>query len=122
MQIKYKIPKSHVCQDNMCFKTVFVLVKNMTDRVILGNPFMCLLYPFITNSKGITTHPFGQPIKFKFLRSLEPREISSLQDVSISRTLNLISKKTLHLKYLKDDLQYNKIEEQLACKITQKKI
>ena len=43
----------------------------MTARVILGNPFMCLLYPFITDSEGITTHPFGQPVKFKFLRSLE---------------------------------------------------
>ena len=31
----------------------------MTDRVILGNPFMCLLYPFTTDSERITTHPFG---------------------------------------------------------------
>ena len=50
----------------------------MTYRVILENPFMCLLYPFITDSEGITTHLFGQLIKFKFLRSLESREISSL--------------------------------------------
>ena len=119
MQIKYKIPKAHVCQDNKCFKTTFVLVKNMTDRVILRNPFMCLLYPFTTDSEGITTHPFGQPVKFKFIRSPKPREISSLQDVSISRTLNLINRKTQHLKYLKDDLRHKKIEEQLTCKIIQ---
>ena len=83
----------------------------MTDRVILGNPFMCLLYPFITDSEGITTHPFGQPAKFKFLRSPKPREISSLQDLSISKTLNLISAKTQHILYLKDDLKYKKVEE-----------
>ena len=65
----------------------------MTDWVILGNPFMCLLYPFITNSEGITTHPFGQPIKFKFLRSPEPREISNLQEVSVSKILNPINAK-----------------------------
>ena len=59
MQIEFKIPKINVCQDNTCFKTTFVLVKNMTDRVILGNSFMRLLYPFITDSEGITTHPFG---------------------------------------------------------------
>ena len=93
MQIEFKIPKTHVCQDNTCFKTTFVLVKNMTDRVILGNPFMCLLYPFITDSEGITTHPLGQPVKIKFLRSPEPREISSLQEVSVSKTLNLINAK-----------------------------
>ena len=94
MQIEFKILKAHVCQDNTCFKTTFVLVKNTIDRVILGNLFMCLFYPFITNSEGITTHPFGQPVKFKFLRSPEPRDISSLQEVSVSKTLNLISAKT----------------------------
>ena len=31
MQIEFKIPKAHVCQDNTCFKTIFVLVKNMTE-------------------------------------------------------------------------------------------
>ena len=51
MHIEFEIPKAHMCQDNTCFKTTFILVKNMTDRVILGNPFMCLLYPFITDSE-----------------------------------------------------------------------
>ena len=93
MQIEFKVPKAHVCQDNTCFRTTFVLVKNMTDRVILGNPFMCLLYPFTTNSEGITTHPFGQPVRFKFLRSPEPRETNNLQNVSVSKTPNpLIAK------------------------------
>ena len=59
MQIEFKIPNAHVRQDNTCFKTTFVLVKNMANSAILGNPFMCLLYPFVTNSEGITTHPFG---------------------------------------------------------------
>ena len=27
MQIEFKIPEAHVCQDNTCFKTTFVLVK-----------------------------------------------------------------------------------------------
>ena len=83
MHIEFKIPKAHVCQDNTCFKTTFVLVKNMTDRVILGNPFICLLYPFITNSEGITTHPFGQPVKFKFLEA-QNIEISAISKKSLS--------------------------------------
>ena len=83
MQIEFKIPKSHVCQDNTCFKTTFVIVKNMTDRVILGNLFICLLYPFITNSEGITTHPFGQPVKFKFLEA-QNIEISAISKKSLS--------------------------------------
>ena len=59
---------------------------------------MCLLYPFTTDSEGITTHPFGQPVRFKFLRSLEPREISHLQNVSVSKTLNPLTAK-IHRKY-----------------------
>ena len=122
MKIEFKIPNAHVCQDNTCFKTTFVLVKNMTDRVILGNPFMCLLYHFITDNEGSTTHPFGQPVKFKFLRKLEPREINTLQDIFVSKTLNLIKAKTQHLVYLKDDLRYTQAEEQLACKNIQAEI
>ena len=94
----------------------------MTDRVILGNPFMCQLYPFITDSEGITTYPFGQLIKFMFFWSPEPREISSLQEVSVSKTFNLIGAKTQHLKHLKDDLRYKKVEEQLTCKNIQTEI
>ena len=83
---------------------------------------MCLLYPFTTDSEGITTYPFGQPVKFKFLRSPEPREINSLQDLSISETLNLIRAKARHIQYLKDDLRYKKVEEQLTCNDIQTEI
>lgn len=110
------MPKQHV------LKHLFVLVKDMTDKVILGNPFMCLLYPFTTDSEGITTHHFRQPVKFSFLRTLEPREINVLQDISISKILNLINKKIHHLEYLKDDLNYRRIEEQLENKTLIKRI
>ena len=83
---------------------------------------MCLLYPFTVNGEGITTQPFGQPVKFKFLRSPEPREISTLRDISVSKILNLISAKTRHLQYLKDDLRYTRVEEQLAYKSIQEEI
>jgi hypothetical protein len=52
MQINFEISKAHVCQDNVCFKTSFVVVKNMIDKVILGLPFIILLYPFTTNDEG----------------------------------------------------------------------
>ena len=104
----------------MLFRSV--LVKNLTDKVILGNPFLCSLYPFTVDSKGITTHLFGQPIRIKFLRSPEPRKISSPQDVSVSKTLSLINVKTKHLKYLSDELSYKRIDEQLACKTLQEEI
>ena len=48
MIIKYEINNAHACKDKVCFKTSFVLVKNLNDKVILGLPFIHLVYPFTT--------------------------------------------------------------------------
>jgi hypothetical protein len=54
MHIEYKLSIAYVSQNSVCFKTSFVLIKNLPNsQVILGNPFLCLLYPFITDSKGL---------------------------------------------------------------------
>ena len=119
MQIEFKLPKAHVCQDNMCFKTTFVLVKNLTDKVILGNPFLCSLYPFTVDSKGITTQPFGQTIRFRFTSGPTPRNISTIKAGLVS---GLISAKTAHIKYLQEEIKYKKVEDQLACKTLQEEI
>ena len=75
MHIKYKLHKVHICQDNICFKTSFVLVKNMTDKIILRLPFIYLLYPFTTNTRGVTKKPFSQQVTFKFLIKPETIEL-----------------------------------------------
>ena len=66
MKIKYELNNAHVCHDNVCFKIPSVLVRNLTDKVILGLPFINALYPFLVEHDGITTDPFGQKVKFKF--------------------------------------------------------
>ena len=43
----------------------------MTDKVILGLPFINALYTFLVKHSGITTDPFGQKIKFKFASKCE---------------------------------------------------
>ena len=90
-----------------------------TDKVILGNPFLCSLYPFTVDSKGITTQPFGQTIKFKFIGEPLPRNISTIQAGIVSE---LISANTTHLKYLQEEIRYKKVEDQLACKTLQEEI
>ena len=71
MKIKYELNSTHVCHDNVCFKIPSVLVKNMTDKVILGLPFINTLYHFLVEHDGITTNPFGQKVKFKFASKSE---------------------------------------------------
>ena len=71
MKIKYGLNNAHICHNNVCFKIPSVLVKNMTDKVILGLPFINALYPFLVEHDGITIDPFGQKVKFKFASKCE---------------------------------------------------
>ena len=62
-----------------------ILVKNMTDKVILGIPFINSLYPFLSEHDGITIDLFGQKVKFKFASRFE---------IDTDAYLNLIHAKT----------------------------
>ena len=75
----------------------------MTDKIILGTPFIYLLYPFTTSSEGITTHVLGQHVTFKFLSPPEMLELNQLKDCSISHTINRL---TRHLNFLKEEINY----------------
>ena len=92
MKIKYELNNSYVCHDNVCFKVLDVLVKNMTDKVILELPFINALYPFFVEHYEIATYPFGQKVKFKFASKFE---------IDTDDALNLIHAKTKHLNFLK---------------------
>ena len=59
MKIKHELNNTHVCHDNAYFKIPSVLVKNMTDKVILGLSSINALYHFLVEHDGITTDPFG---------------------------------------------------------------
>ena len=111
MKIKYELNNAHVCHDNICFKIPSVLVKNMTDKAILGLPFINALYPFLVEHDGITINPFGQKVKFKFASKTE-----------IDDDLNLIYAKVKHLNFLQQEVRYKKIAEQISNKLLQSKI
>ncbi|KAI8572093.1 hypothetical protein RHMOL_Rhmol01G0171900 [Rhododendron molle] len=78
MDIEYKLPNAHICQDKICFQSTIVLVPDLTDNLILGTPFICLLYPFTTNEEGLITKPFGQQVMFKFLTKPELVQLNYL--------------------------------------------
>ena len=110
MKIKYELNNAHVCHDNVCFKIPFVLVKNMTDKVILRLPFINTLYHFLVEHDGITTTPFGQKVKFKFASKFE---------IDTDCALNLIHAKVKQLNFLKQEVRYKKIAKQLSNKLLQ---
>jgi hypothetical protein len=71
---------------------------------------------------GITTAPFGQPVKFEFLQQFEENDIKMLQDNLISQSICLIKSKEKHVKFLQDEIHFQRIERQLKCEILQQKI
>ena len=108
MKIKYELNNALVCHDNVFFKIPSVLFKNMTDKVILGFPFIDALYSFLVEHDGITTDPFGQKVKFKFISKTE-----------IDDTSNLIHVKIKHLNFLQQEVRYKKVAEQISNKLLQ---
>jgi len=122
MQITFEISKAHVCQDNVCFKTSFVLVKNMTDKVILGLPFITLLYPFTTDQDGLITYPMDEKVKFKFLTKPELSQLNAFKSNSIFKSVNLIKSKTQQIGFLQEEIKVKRVEEHLSQKSLQQRI
>ena len=86
--INYKIPNIHICNDGVCFETIFALIKDLSSKIILGNPFMALLYPFLTTDEGIKTNVLGKDILFKFILLPILKEIYSLDNNSIIKEID----------------------------------
>jgi hypothetical protein len=114
LQINYELNNVHVCQNNICFHIPSVLVKDMTDKVVIGIPFIAMFYPFTAELDGVSIVKMGIPVKFHFASRFEI-------DVS-QRSVNLISAKTKYLNFLQQEVKYKKISEQLADKLLQSKI
>ena len=55
LKVQYKLPYAKICNQGYCFKNQFILVKNLTQEVILGTLFFTQIYPFKVTEIGITT-------------------------------------------------------------------
>ncbi|KAG2663269.1 hypothetical protein I3760_16G019700 [Carya illinoinensis] len=114
MKIRYELNTAHVCQDNVCFKIPSVLVKHLTHDVILGMPFLNMIYPFLSEVDGITTDPFGQKVKFKFASKFE-------RDTA-RRSVFLLSAKRKHLDFLKQEIKFKRVSHNLHDSLLRSKI
>ena len=75
LEIEFKLQNVHICQDNYYFRTQFVLLQNMTEPLILGTPFITLLFPFQVIDEGVKTKILGNTIFFPFIYPLTKKEI-----------------------------------------------
>ena len=92
--INYKLPNVHICNDGLCFETIF---KDLSSEVILRNPFMTLLYSFFMIDGGIKINV----LVLRFTSPLISKEIRSLNKVTILKDINKerICRTERHLLY-----------------------
>ena len=111
MKVQYKIPQGHICKNDICIKTSFLLVKNISHQIILGTPFLTQFYPFSIDNQGLKTKYNNQEILFEFIKGIETKEINQVQGF-----INLIQQKHQHVKFIKKEIQYKKTEKNLKSK------
>ncbi|GAV65075.1 hypothetical protein CFOL_v3_08590, partial [Cephalotus follicularis] len=55
LNVKWKISEAHICNEGICFKQTFILVKYLEIGIIFGQSFLEMIKPFKVKNKGITT-------------------------------------------------------------------
>ncbi|GAV65422.1 Peptidase_A3 domain-containing protein, partial [Cephalotus follicularis] len=58
LSVKFKISDVHICNDDICIKQTFILVKDLDIGIILGQPFLEIIKPFKIKNEGIITKIF----------------------------------------------------------------
>jgi len=86
----YKLNKGYIKNNGYCFKNTFLIVDNITNDIILGNPFLTQIYPFYVNEYGVHTKIMGNTISFNFLSAAKQKEIMQLQASFIYKQINTI--------------------------------
>ena len=115
--VEYKVSNVHVCNKNVCYKISLLLVKDMNKEMILGTPFLSLLYPLTVDKEGIKTIYENQEICFYFLNALEIKELNF-----VDNQINLIQNKKQQIKFLGKEIHHKIIEENLLNKDIQTKV
>jgi hypothetical protein len=82
----------------------------MTDKVILGLPFITLLYPSTTDHDGLITYHMDENVKFKFLARPELSQLNAYKSNSISKSINLIKSKTQQIEFYKKKLRLKELK------------
>ncbi|GAV69029.1 LOW QUALITY PROTEIN: Peptidase_A3 domain-containing protein, partial [Cephalotus follicularis] len=77
LRVKFKISDVHICNEGICIKQSFILVKDLDIGIILGQPFLEIIKPFKVKTEGITTKIFQRKILEK-INSLRNNIINNL--------------------------------------------
>ena len=60
LEIKYKISNAYICNQGYCFKNSFILVRDISQEVILSTPFITQIYLFKVDQISMHTEMWEQ--------------------------------------------------------------
>jgi hypothetical protein len=115
MHIQYKLSDVLICNDGTCLPTMFLLVKNLQQQVILGTPFLNMIMPINKiDPTGIYSRVQDHEIIYPFVTDPETRIIQELQ--------GFLQNKEKQLNFLQKEIQIMDINQKLQSPGLQEKI
>ena len=91
LAIKYKLSNAHVCNEGICIKQTFILVKDLKEKALLGVHFLNSIYPIQVDDQGIRTKLLDKEILFEFANPPNERSINTLRDQVIQAKENQVN-------------------------------
>lgn len=89
----------------MCVPATFILIKNLTQHIILETLFLSLIELFMVTSKGIVTKFEDGDIVFQFITTPQTKELNEMKE-------HLIFKEK-DINYVRNDVQLLNISSQI---------
>uniref|UniRef100_A0A7N0UU70 Peptidase A2 domain-containing protein n=1 Tax=Kalanchoe fedtschenkoi TaxID=63787 RepID=A0A7N0UU70_KALFE len=86
LQIDFKIPKAYICNNKVCIPESFLLVKNITNQVILGTPFLKQNFPIThTDDKYFEGTFQNQKVHFQFITEPQTKVLNEIKDIILQK-------------------------------------
>ncbi|GAV82926.1 Peptidase_A3 domain-containing protein [Cephalotus follicularis] len=92
LRVNFKVTNVHICNEGICIKQSFILIKDLDIGIILGQPFLEIIKPFKVKTEGITIKIFQQKIIFAF------NEKPITKDINLLKTFSLFKEHSVNLK------------------------
>ncbi|KAL4202081.1 hypothetical protein AMTRI_Chr02g219240 [Amborella trichopoda] len=103
--IHYKLSNAAICNNGIRLELPFIMVKGLNQAVILGTPFISMLYPIVIDHTGLESTIEGIKVKFELIDKPRIKEINNVKQ-------NIQNEKNF-LYQLKAEIKYKTIEEHL---------
>ena len=89
LKISNKLTKTYIYNNGINFRTPFFLTDELSSKVILGNPFLALLYPFSMTDNGICANILEIKVFFKLILPPIPKDIHLVKEISIFKEVSI---------------------------------